>query len=122
MSPLTPNTRAYCLRLKLLEKIGDFILFVSLKLILENIEIQIRCSMKLVRLHLDLNLQSYGNPKFLQNLKITFFKILKYQLLVFLDYQIRCSMKLVRLHLDLNWESYGNHTFLQNLKKLFSKY
>src|SRR5258705_6841120 len=76
--------------------------------------------MKLVRLDLDLNWQSYGNPKFLQNLKKNFFKILKFQLLVFLDYQIRCSVKLVRLHLDLNWQSYGNPKFLQNFEKFVS--
>ena len=73
--------------------------------------------MKLVRVLLDQNWQSYGNPKFLQNLKKTFFKILKFQLLVFLDYQIRCSLKLVRLHLDLNWQSYGNPKCLQNFEK-----
>src|SRR5258705_10871496 len=47
----------------------------------------------------------------------TFFKILKFQLLVFLDYQIRCSMKLVRLHLDLNCQIYGNPKFLQKFRK-----
>src|SRR5258705_13635563 len=47
----------------------------------------------------------------------TFFKILKFQLLVLLDYQMRCSIKLVRLHLDLNWQSYGNPKILKNLKK-----
>src|SRR5258705_10606633 len=73
--------------------------------------------MKLVRVLLDQNWQSYGNPKFLKNLKKTFFKILKFQLLVFLDYQIRCSVKLVRLHLDLNWQNYGNPKFLQNFEK-----
>src|SRR5258705_10969219 len=78
---------------------------------------QIRCSMKLVPLHLDLNWQSYGNPKCLQILKKTVFKILKFQLLVFLDYQIRCSMKLVRLDLDLNWQSYGNPKFLPKFRK-----
>src|SRR5258705_13874923 len=49
--------------------------------------------------------------------KQTHFKILKFQLLVFLDYQIRCFMKLVRLHLDLNWQSYGNPKFLQKFRK-----
>src|SRR5258705_10705828 len=73
--------------------------------------------MKLVRVLLDQNWQSYGNPKFLKNLKKTFFKILKFQLLVFLDYQIRCSIKLVRLDLDLNWQSYDNPNFLQKFRK-----
>src|SRR5258705_4626277 len=46
-----------------------------------------------------------------------FFKILKFQLLVFLYCQIRCSMKLVRLDLDLNWQRYGNPKFLPKFRK-----
>src|SRR5258705_13191819 len=56
-------------------------------------------------------------PNFCKISKKTFFKILKFQLLVFLDYQIRCSIKLVRHDLDLNWQSYGNPNFLQKFRK-----